>query len=92
MRKNPPGAVQECPCRDHWIEIQLQDDDGQPVPNEAYVLVDSEGKEHKGNLDSRGFMRLDGLKPGTCSVSFPKLYKKWKPVLTSNSPIAGKSR
>jgi hypothetical protein len=85
LSKKPPGAVQDCPKNNHWIEIQLQDDDGEPIPNEEYILVDSVDKEHKGTLDGNGFARIDGLKTGVCRVSFPKLYKKWQPVWSTNT-------
>src|SRR5579871_1871366 len=59
----------------HWIEIALVDDDGNPVPGQAYQLTLPTGKVLKGNLDSRGLARVDGIDPGTCKVTFPDLHK-----------------
>ena len=84
LRKNDSPGVARCQKKKHWIEIVLQDDEGEPIPDEQYLLVDPDGAEHKGNLDKNGFVRIDGLSPGTCSVRFPKLYEKWQPMWTSN--------
>lgn len=54
-----------------WIEVELLDSQGNPVPGEAYRIETPEGTVAEGTLDDKGFVRLDGIKPGTCKVSFP---------------------
>lgn len=61
-----------------WISIELQDEDGRPVPNEAYEIKDPAGELHSGTLDSAGKARVDGIDPGTCQVCFPHIHaKEW---------------
>ena len=66
----------------HWLEIELVDQDGNPVAGEAYHIVLPDGETvADGTLDEKGFARLDGLEAGSCEVSFPNLDKlSWKPA------------
>lgn len=57
----------------HWIEFQLTDGQGQPIANEAFVVVDPSGAEITGRLDDHGFARVEPVKPGRCSLSLPEL-------------------
>ena len=71
-------TVAPCPYAkpEHWIEIQLEDQDGQPVPNEEFVVVTPDGQRQTGYLDSKGWARMAPLDSGgSCSVSFPNLDK-----------------
>jgi type VI secretion system secreted protein VgrG len=62
-----------------WIEIELVDEEGQPVPSEKYLIELSDGTKKEGMLDSEGHARVDGIDPGTCKVSFPNRdAKDWK--------------
>ncbi len=56
-----------------WIEIVLLDQDGRPVPREPYQLTLPDGATRSGNLDDNGFVRVEGIVPGSCDVSFPKI-------------------
>ena len=64
-----------------WIEILLVDDEGNPVAGEPYSVTLPDGSTvADGTLDEKGFARVDGIDPGTCKVTFPKLHKDaWKP-------------
>jgi type VI secretion system secreted protein VgrG len=62
-----------------WIEIELVNEAGDPVPGEGYEITLPNGLTTKGTLDSKGLARLDGIDPGTCKVTFPNLDKEaWK--------------
>jgi hypothetical protein len=62
-----------------WIEIELVDEEGMPVAGEAYEITVPDGTVEKGTLDGKGFARVDGIDPGTCKITFPKLDKDaWK--------------
>jgi type VI secretion system secreted protein VgrG len=63
-----------------WIEIELLDDKGKPVPGEAYQVTLPDGETVAGGtLNDKGFARVEGIDPGTCSVTFPDLDKDaWK--------------
>lgn len=77
----PGDPVQPCPPPpQHWIEIQLLDSDGDPVPNEEYVVTLTDGSNAQGYLDGDGWARFAQLQDaGTCKVSFPRLDSKaWK--------------
>ncbi len=64
-----------------WIEIELIDEDDKPVPGERYQIEVSDGRVIRGTLDNNGFARVEGLVPGSCKVTFPKLDKEaWEPA------------
>ena len=73
------SGVSSCSGNEHWIEIKLEDENGDPIPNESYVITGPGGEEHTGTLDANGFVRIDGLDPGQCDVSFPRLYERYRP-------------
>jgi hypothetical protein len=58
----------------HWIEIELVDMAGAPVPSERYEISTPDGAKVSGRLGSDGRARVDGIeKPGECEISFPDL-------------------
>ena len=64
------------PTKKSWIEIELVDDDNEPVPGEPYRITLPDGETAaEGTLDDKGFARVDGIDPGTCKVTFPELDK-----------------
>ena len=56
-----------------WIEIELCDEDGHPVPDQPYGLVTPDGRTRQGRSDKNGFAREEELPPGTCSISLLEL-------------------
>ncbi len=58
-----------------WVEIELVDEDGKPVPGERYRVETPDGKIAEGTLDEKGIARINRVKPGNCKVTFPKLDK-----------------
>lgn len=76
-----PGTVQQCPNENAWIEIVLQDEDGNPVPDQEYKITTVDGREVTGVLDAKGKARVEGIQPGNCKVTFPLFDKReWKPA------------
>lgn len=65
-----------------WIEIKLNDKDGQPVPGEAFEVWSSADEPvATGTLDEHGFARVEGLEPGSYQITFPRYDKRaWKPA------------
>lgn len=64
-----------------WVEIELVDEEDQPVPGEKYRVELPDGSVAEGTLDEKGFARIDGIDPGTCKICFPELDKEaWEPV------------
>ncbi len=70
------------PKKKSWIEIELVDEDKKPVPGEKYKVFLPDGESvAEGSLDDKGFVRIDGIDPGTCKITFPELDKDaWKPA------------
>jgi hypothetical protein len=54
-----------------WIEVVLVDAAGRPVPGERCRLQLPDGSVRTATLDGDGRLRVDGIDPGTCEVSFP---------------------
>jgi len=75
------GAAEE-EKKTSWIEIELVDEIGQPVPNEAYEITAPDGTTiRKGNLDKNGQAHVAVREPGTCQITFPKLdAAAWKRI------------
>lgn len=75
MPSVPPPAPPSGPppVKTTWIEIELVDQNGKPVASEPYRVTPPDGPARTGTLDDRGFARVDGITPGTCEVTFPKI-------------------
>jgi type VI secretion system secreted protein VgrG len=76
-----PKSSKEEKAKKDWIEIELVDDAGKPVPGEPYKVTLPDGSTvAEGTLDNKGFARIDNIDPGSCKVAFPRLHKDaWKP-------------
>ena len=60
----------------HWIEIELVDEEDNPVPGEKYKVTMPDGSVAQGTLDQNGFVHIGGIKEGgTCQITFPNLDK-----------------
>jgi hypothetical protein len=65
------SPVQKCPLV--WIEIELVDEEDQPVPGKKYRITLPNGRTVAGNLDGNGFTRHDGIPAGDCKITFPEM-------------------
>lgn len=62
-----------------WVEIELLDEHGKPVPNEPYRIELPDGSVSEGSTDDRGRARVDCIDPGNCKIGFPSLdQRSWK--------------
>ncbi len=59
------------PSEEHFIEIELVDDQGEPVSGELYFVELPDGSSKSGRTNAQGYARIDGVDPGTAKVSFP---------------------
>ena len=50
--------------------------DKSQVAGERYKVTLPDGKIAEGTLDHKGFKRIEGIDPGTCKISCPKLDKE----------------
>ena len=58
-----------------WFRVQLVDEEGQPMKDEDYVVVDSTGTRRTGKLDAKGEMYIPPMLPeGECTVNFPNIH------------------
>lgn len=68
-------------CTATWIEVELVDQAGSPVPGEHYRLTLPDGSITEGSLDERGMAHVVTFTPGTCTISFPRLDREaWEPA------------
>lgn len=56
-----------------WVEIRLNDETGQPLSDEDYILYLPDGQEIRGKLDEDGWARVEDVPPGPVVVEFPNL-------------------
>ncbi len=54
-----------------WIQIELLDASGQPVPKADYLVKLADGSEIEGKLDDNGRAKIEGIIPGNYWVQFP---------------------
>lgn len=69
----PQALVPEQDRDTSWIEIELVDKLGKPVPGEKYQVTLPDGMIREGTLDDSGRARLNRIPEGTCQVQFPQL-------------------
>jgi hypothetical protein len=78
--KDSPFRFEGDPAKKSWVEIELVDQKGKPVPHERYRVIPPDKKPIEGFLDEKGFARVTGIDPGTCQITFPNLdAAAWKP-------------
>jgi uncharacterized Zn-binding protein involved in type VI secretion len=58
-----------------YMEIELKDEENNPLANEEYIIFAPNGEVRNGKLDSKGFAKEEKLPGGICSVRFPNLPK-----------------
>lgn len=66
------------------LEIELCDEQGNPVPNEPYKVVLEDGTNLEGKLDDNGFKRIENLEKGSCRIIFPQRDKTWWEPIEDN--------
>lgn len=54
-----------------FIELELFNENEQPVANAHYSITLSSGETRSGTLDDNGHARVDNIPPGNCRVEFP---------------------
>lgn len=54
-----------------WVELELVDEEGNPVPNARYILCLPDGTERSGVLGDDGRRREEGIESGVVKVTFP---------------------
>jgi hypothetical protein len=75
LQDEQAAPTQPAATPEHFIEVELVDDAGKPVANEAYLIELPDGTQRTGRTDGAGRVRLTGIDPGTAKISFPDLDK-----------------
>jgi len=55
-----------------WVEIELKNQNGDPMSNEEYIVYLGDGGVRRGNLEQNGRKKEEGIPPGKCYVVFPR--------------------
>lgn len=78
----PIKPYKQDPTKTSWIEIKLVDEDDKPVAGAKYRITLANGETLPDwTLDEKGFARVDGIDPGTCTITFPDLDQDaWEPA------------
>jgi len=53
-----------------WIEIELVDDEGNPIPDKEYEITLADGTKQEGTLDEEGKVRLEDIPPGNFTIKY----------------------
>ncbi|MBL4638031.1 MAG: hypothetical protein JKY76_01585, partial [Proteobacteria bacterium] len=53
-----------------WVEVKLTYDDGEPVANQEYLIIDANDAEYSGTTGSDGSARVPSMASGICKISF----------------------
>lgn len=53
-----------------WVGIQLEDEEGEPVPSQRVRIKLADGSVRESVSDDKGRIRLDGIPQGNCQVEF----------------------
>jgi hypothetical protein len=82
VKPHKSPATEEEAEEKSWIEIEMVDEEDEPVPSEKYKITLPDGETvAEGTLDNNGFARIEGIDPGTCKITFPKLDKDaWEKI------------
>jgi hypothetical protein len=78
----PDSAPPPRPQREKtWIEVQLVNKKGQPVAGARYRLKITDGSVREGKLNENGSVRVSGIDPGMCEITFLDYdAKEWMPA------------
>ena len=64
-----------------WVEFQLVNRKGQPVAGARYRLKITDGSIREGKLNEKGSVRVPGIDPGVCEITFLEYdAREWKRV------------
>jgi type VI secretion system secreted protein VgrG len=78
---DPETTDPDTPPKTSWIEVQLIDDESNPVAGARYTVTMSDGTVWDSSTDDKGVGRVDGIDPGSCDISFPDLDQDaWEPA------------
>ncbi len=57
-----------------WVEIELIDDNDEPIPDVEYEITLPDGTKQSGKLDSEGRVKIEDVPPGKFVIKYKDLY------------------
>ncbi len=71
----PSGTATRKPPSEQktWVAFRMVDEAGKPVVGEKFRLKLPDGTLREGLTNMNGEVRVDGIDPGTCQLSFPDI-------------------
>ncbi|MEM7153897.1 MAG: hypothetical protein AAF799_13695 [Myxococcota bacterium] len=70
---NPGPPPTRSSNADSWLRIELVDDDDEPCVGERFRVELPDGSTIEGTIGPQGWVELEGIDPGSCTVTFPRL-------------------
>jgi hypothetical protein len=70
-----PPEEEEKKARTSWIEVELVNELGEPMPFESVEIITPNGRVTT-TLDENGLCRIDEIEKGSCEISFTRLDKE----------------
>jgi len=65
----------------NWVEVELVDEDGNPIPGKAVEITLPDKSVAAGGTDAKGKFKVTNIDPGNCDITFPDLDKEaWEPA------------
>lgn len=68
-----PAPVTIAESDDHWVEVELLDESGEPVVGELCRITLPDDRELLQRTDRNGLVRVDRSIAGSCTICFPEL-------------------
>lgn len=85
----PVDELETLEEQETFVEFQLLDPEGHPVPNEPFVIRKPDGSEQSGATDGEGKARVEGIDPGTAHVQFPNRHNNaWRRIRVEEAPAS----
>ncbi|MCC6877028.1 MAG: hypothetical protein IT378_22170 [Sandaracinaceae bacterium] len=66
------GEGESTTAENHWIQVQIVDDDGNPVPRVPYELELPSSRVMRGTTNDYGVIYVSGIDPGSCKLRLPR--------------------
>lgn len=72
----PQSVIVMDPTKPAYIGIELVDTEKRPVPHQVFEVTLPSGQLVRGTLDQNGKVRIEGIDPGQCTVTFPSMDRR----------------
>jgi hypothetical protein len=59
-----------------WLEIELMDENDNPISKQDYIVTLPNGDTKDGKLDQNGYALIKDIPPGRVAIEFPHLYQR----------------